>query len=162
MAIVYSLHFKRSAEQYVRKAKEYDSSKQYDLALEEWKKALNEGYYLAFAYIGTYYSCNLVNVPGYSESDRCQECISLYEKMLKYDLREYDYKRAMASIGSAYEKLRYNEYAVNYYHKAEEYGYYSLHLFYYMNDDDENCEKYRELYRNNKCAGDPGGIYFDL
>lgn len=40
MGIVYSLHFKRSAQQYVDKAREYHKNKQYQLALDEWKKHL--------------------------------------------------------------------------------------------------------------------------
>lgn len=161
MAIVYSLHFKRSAEQYVRKAKEHESLSQYSLALEEWKKALNEGYYLAIGKIASLYATGYVSLPGYSRGQMCQEAISLHKKLLTYDIREFDYKRSLAGIGFAYEELGYDQDAYNYYVRAEEEGYYFLYSYYRHLGDEAKADQYYDKYSqvNHK---EPDNVYFDL
>ena len=161
MAIVYSLHFKRSAYQYVSRAKEYESSSQYSLAFEEWKKALNEGYYLALGKIASLYVTGYVSLPGYSRGEMCQEGISLHKKLLTYDIREFDYKRSLASIGFAYEKLGYDQDAYDYFVRAEEEGYYFLYSYYRHLGDEAKADQYYDKYRQFSHK-EPDNVYFDL
>ena len=161
MPIVDELHFKESALKHVEKAKQYEKEKDYLSAAYEWGYAADEGFYLAHRYIASYYSCDYFEVEQYPGDAKYRRAIEIFEILLDYDIREFDYLRIMASIGYAYKKLGNMNLALEYYKRAGSEGLYQLYLYYFGKRDYNTANKYYEQYASISHV-DPGHIYFDL
>lgn len=161
MPIVKELHFRRSALEYIERAEKYCKEKDYVRSAEEWVKAIDEGYYLGYYKIASYYTCDYFDVENCPGNEKFWEAIRMFEFLLTLNIRQFDYDRIMSGIGYAYKKLGFKDKSYEYYVKAGNEGYYHRYIYFYERGDYKTADPLYEKYISIDHA-DPGHIYFDL